>query len=38
MLKSLAADIGLIKTNLDNAKQESHLIRQSTSLLLPDNL
>jgi D-alanyl-D-alanine-carboxypeptidase/D-alanyl-D-alanine-endopeptidase len=38
MLKFVSANIGLIKTKLDNAMQESHLIRHSTSLLLPNNL
>ena len=30
MLKFLSANMGLIKTKLDNAMQESHLIRHST--------
>ena len=34
MMKSVLTNIGLIKTNLDNAMQKSHLIRQSTILLL----
>jgi serine-type D-Ala-D-Ala carboxypeptidase/endopeptidase len=38
MLKFISANIGLIKTKLDNAMQESHLIRHSTGLLLPNNL
>ncbi len=38
MLKFLSANIGLIKTTLDDAMQESHLIRHSTGLLLPNNL
>ncbi len=38
MLKFLSANMGLIKTKLDNAMQESHLIRQSTDLVLPNNL
>ncbi len=38
MLKFLSANMGLIKTKLDNAMQESHLIRHSTNHLLPNNL
>jgi serine-type D-Ala-D-Ala carboxypeptidase/endopeptidase len=38
MLKFLSANIGLIKTKLDDAMQESHLIRLSTGQLLPNNL
>ena len=38
MLKFISANIGLIKTKLDNAMQESHLIRHSTSLLIPNNI
>jgi CubicO group peptidase (beta-lactamase class C family) len=38
MLKFLSANIGLIKTKLDNAMQESHLIRHGTGQLLPNNL
>jgi CubicO group peptidase (beta-lactamase class C family) len=38
MLKFLSANIGLIKTELDDAMQESHLIRLSTGQLLPNNL
>ena len=38
MLKFLSANMGLIKTKLDNAMQESHLIRHSTGQLLPNNL
>jgi D-alanyl-D-alanine-carboxypeptidase/D-alanyl-D-alanine-endopeptidase len=38
MLKFLSANIGLIKTILDDAMQESHLIRLSTGQLLPNNL
>jgi hypothetical protein len=34
-LKFISANIGLIKTRLDNAMQESHLIRHSTGLLIP---
>jgi len=37
MLKFLSANIGLIKTKLDDAMQESHLIRHSTNRLLPNN-
>ena len=29
--------MGLIKTKLDDAMQESHLIRHSTNVLLPNN-
>jgi serine-type D-Ala-D-Ala carboxypeptidase/endopeptidase len=36
MLKFISANIGLIKTRLDNAMQESHLIRHSTGLLIPN--
>lgn len=38
MLKFLSANMGLIKTKLDGAMQESHLIRQSTGQILPNNL
>jgi D-alanyl-D-alanine-carboxypeptidase/D-alanyl-D-alanine-endopeptidase len=38
MLKFLSANMGLIKTILDDAMQESHLIRLSTGQLLPNNL
>jgi serine-type D-Ala-D-Ala carboxypeptidase/endopeptidase len=38
MLKFLSANMGLIKTKLDDSMQESHLIRQSTDLVLPNNL
>jgi serine-type D-Ala-D-Ala carboxypeptidase/endopeptidase len=38
MLKFLSANMGLIKTILDDAMQESHLIRHSTGQILPNNL
>ena len=38
MLKFLSANIGLIKTKLDDAMQESHLIRHYTGQILPNNL
>jgi D-alanyl-D-alanine-carboxypeptidase/D-alanyl-D-alanine-endopeptidase len=38
MLKFLSANMGLIKTKLNNAMQESHLIRHSTGQVLPNNL
>ena len=38
MLKFLSANMGLIKTKLDNAMQESHLIRHGTGFVLPNNL
>ena len=38
MLKFLSANMGLIKTILDGAMQESHLIRHSTGQILPNNL
>jgi serine-type D-Ala-D-Ala carboxypeptidase/endopeptidase len=38
MLKFLSANMGLIKTKLDDAMQESHLVRHSTGQLLPNNL
>ena len=38
MLKFLSANMGLIKTTLADAMQESHLIRHSTVELLPNNL
>lgn len=38
MLKFLSANMGLIKTKLDGAMQESHLIRHSTDFILPNNL
>jgi serine-type D-Ala-D-Ala carboxypeptidase/endopeptidase len=37
MLKFLSANMGLIKTKLDDAMQESHLIRHSTNHLLPND-
>jgi len=37
MLKFISANIGLIKTKLDNAMQESHLIRHSIGLI-PNNI
>ena len=38
MLKFLSANMGLIKTKLDDAMQESHLIRHDTGRVLPNNL
>ena len=38
MIKFLSSNMGLIKTKLDNAMQESHLIRHTTNFLLPDNI
>ena len=38
ILKFLSANIGLIKTTLGDAMQESHLIRHSTEQILPNNL
>ena len=38
MLKFISANIGLIKTKLNNAMQESHLIRHSTGQTIPNNL
>jgi CubicO group peptidase (beta-lactamase class C family) len=38
MLKFLSANMGLIKTKLDGAMQESHLIRHYTGQVLPNNL
>lgn len=38
MLKFLSANMGLIKTKLDDAMQESHLIRHYTGQILPNNL
>ena len=38
MLKFISANIGLIKAKLDNAMQESHLIRHSTGMLIPNNI
>src|SRR5918993_2964244 len=38
MLKFLSANVGLIKTKLDDAMQESHLIRHYTGQILPNNL
>ena len=38
MLKFISANIGLIKTKLGIAMQESHLIRHSTGLLIPNNI
>jgi serine-type D-Ala-D-Ala carboxypeptidase/endopeptidase len=37
MLKFVSANIGLVKTKLDDAMQESHAIRHSANLLLPNN-
>ena len=37
MLKFVSANMGLIKTKLDDAMQESQLIRHSTNHLLPNN-
>jgi serine-type D-Ala-D-Ala carboxypeptidase/endopeptidase len=37
MLKFVSTNMGLIKTKLDDALQQSHLIRHSTNLLLPNN-
>jgi CubicO group peptidase (beta-lactamase class C family) len=38
MLKFISANIGLIKTKLENAMQESHLIRHSSGKLIPNNI
>lgn len=38
MLKFLSANMGLIKTTLDEPMQKSHLIRYSTEQILPNNL
>ena len=38
MLKFFSANMGLIKTKLDDAMQESHLIRHDTGRILPNNL
>lgn len=38
MLKFLSANMGLIKTKLNDAMQESHLIRHTTGLSLPNSL
>jgi hypothetical protein len=38
VLKFLSANIGLIKTKLDDAMKESHLIRYTTGQLLPTDL
>jgi CubicO group peptidase (beta-lactamase class C family) len=38
MLKFLSANMGLIKTKLSNAMEESHLIRHSTDLVIPNNI
>ena len=38
MLKFLSANMGLIQTTLNDAMQESHLIRHSIGMLLPNNL
>ncbi len=38
MLKFISANMGLIKTKLDNAMQESHLIRHSSGGILPNNI
>ena len=38
MLKFLSANMGLIKTKLSNAMQESHLIRHNTGLVIPNNI
>jgi serine-type D-Ala-D-Ala carboxypeptidase/endopeptidase len=37
MLKFLSANMGLIKTKLDDAMQKTHLIRHSTDHLLPND-
>ena len=36
-VKICIANVGLIKTKLDGAMQESHLIRHGTNFLLPNN-
>jgi serine-type D-Ala-D-Ala carboxypeptidase/endopeptidase len=38
MLKFISANMGLIKTKLDKAMQESHLIRLSSGFLIPNNI
>ena len=38
MVKFLSANMGLIKTKLNDAMQESHLIRQSTGQIVPNNI
>ncbi len=38
MLKFLSANMGLIKTKLNDAMQQSHLIRHYTGQILPNNL
>jgi serine-type D-Ala-D-Ala carboxypeptidase/endopeptidase len=38
MLKFISANVGLIKTKLDNAMQESHLIKHSSNGILPNNI
>ena len=38
LLKFISSNIGLIKTKLDNAMQESHLIRHYTGHLIPNNI
>ncbi len=38
MVKFLSANMGLMKTDLNDAMQESHLIRMSTGQILPNNL
>jgi CubicO group peptidase (beta-lactamase class C family) len=38
MLKFLSANMKLIKTKLDNALQESHLIRHSSGQTIPNNI
>ena len=38
MLKFLSANMGLIKTELDDSMQKSHLIRQSTGQIVPNNI
>lgn len=38
MVKFLSANMGLIKTKLNDAMRESHLIRQSTGQIVPNNI
>ncbi len=38
MMKFISANMGLIKTKLDKAMQESHLIRLSSGFLIPNNI
>ena len=38
LVKFLSANIGLIKTKLNDAMQQSHLIRQSTGQIVPNNI